>query len=147
LLDQAVLVFEYWHGFEDDQLTRDELQSWMQPLQRRFEATLERAAASGIRGLSGSCKDMLAHREALWTFVSRDVVPPTNNLAERELRPAVIWRKLSFGCQSERGLRFVERLMTVAHTARKRGKNVLDFIVRSVTSHQNGEDAPALLGA
>jgi transposase len=147
LLDCAVLVFEYWHGFENENLTREELQEWMRPLQRRFETVLERAAASGIREPSGSCKDMLAHKEALWTFVSRKGVPPTNNLAERDLRPLVIWRKLSFGCQSERGLRFVERVMTVAHTARKRGKNVLDFIVRSLAAHSNGEDAPALLAA
>jgi len=147
LLDYAALAFEYWHGFENGQLTRAELQEWMQPLQQRFEAALERAAASGIRGLSGSCRDLLAHKEALWTFVSHEGVPPTNNLAERDLRPLVIWRKLSFGCQSERGLRFVERVMTVAHTARKRGKNVLDFIVRSVTAHLEGAQAPALLAA
>lgn len=147
LLDYVVVVFEYWHGFQSGQLSRTEFQDWMRPLQRNFEAALERTAVSDTPGVSGSCADMLAHKEALWTFVSREGVPPTNNLAERDLRPLVIWRKLSFGCQSERGLRFVERIMTVAHTARKRGLNVLDFIVRSVTAHVQGDESPALLGA
>ncbi len=54
---------------------------------------------------------------------------------------------MSFGCQSERGLRFVERIMTVAQTARKQGKNLLDFIVRAVTAHERGTVPPSLLGA
>lgn len=53
----------------------------------------------------------------------RPSVEPTDNHAERELRAFVLWRKRSFGTQSERGNRFAERLMTVAHTARKQGKN------------------------
>ena len=81
LLDCAALVFEYWHGFKDGQLTRDELAIWMRPLQLRLEAVLERAAAADIARLSGSCADILAHREALWTFVSHEGVEPTNNHA------------------------------------------------------------------
>lgn len=146
LLDYTNIVFEYWHGVESGQLSRDEFQTWMLPLQRNFEAALGRAVASDIRGFSGSCADILAHKDALWTFVEREGVPPTNNQAERDLRPLVIWRKLSFGCQSKRGLRFVERIMTVAHTARKRGLDVLDFIVRSVRAHVQKDESPALLG-
>ena len=74
-------------------------------------------------------------------------VDPTNNLAERDLRSLVIWRRQCFGSQSERGLRFVERVMTVAHTLRKRSRDVLDFFERSVAAHFGGVAAPALLGA
>src|SRR5262249_40185635 len=90
-----------------------------------MEAALARAVAAGINGLSGSCADILAHKDALWTFVERADVEPTNNHAERELRAFVLWRKRSFGTQSERGNLFAERLMTVAHAARKQKKNVL----------------------
>ena len=56
-------------------------------------------------------------------------VEPTNNHAERELRAFVLWRKRSFGTRSDRGNRFAERLMSIAHTARKQARNILDFLV------------------
>ncbi len=145
LLDYAALVFEYWHGFVDGTLSRDELACWMEPLRRRFEALLARITAAGLSGCSGSCKNLRAHAPALWTFVEVANVDPTNNLAERDLRSLVIWRRLCFGSQSERGLRFVERVMTVAHTLRKRSVGVLEFIERSVAAHLSGMPAPALL--
>jgi transposase len=147
LLECTALVFEYWHGFKDGQLTRDELATWMRPLQRRFELVLERAAAAGIARLSGSCADILAHRDALWTYVTHEGVDPTNNHAERELRAFVLWRRRSFGSQSERGERFAERVMTVAHTARKRGIGVLDFMVACCSASMRGTTPPMLLAA
>ena len=60
---------------------------------------------------------------------------------------AVLWRKRSFGSQSERGERFAERVMTAVRTARKQGKNVLGFMVRSITAYIDGTTAPRLLGA
>ena len=58
-----------------------------------------------------------------------------------------LWRKRSFGSQSDRGERFAERVMTVAHTARKQGKDVLDFIVRSLTACIRGTTPPSLFAA
>lgn len=147
LLQCAAVVFDYWHGLQDGRLTRDELVVWMQPVQRQFEATLERAVAADIRRVSGSCRDMLAHRDALWTFVTHEGVEPTNNPAERELRPVVLWRKRSFGSQCKAGERFAERVMTVAHTARKQGKSVLDFLERTIVAHVEGHVAPNLVDA
>jgi transposase len=146
LLDYTSLVFEYWHGYRDGKLSRDQLEGWLRPVRQLFEATLERAVAAGIERLSGSCANILAHADALWTFVTHDGVEPTNNHAERELRAFVLWRKRCFGSQSERGDRFAERVMTVAHTARKRGKSVLDFIARSVAACVRGTTPPSLLG-
>lgn len=144
LLDYAGLVFEYWHGFEQGKLSRKELKVWMAPVRRRFEATLERVVAADLDECSGSCADILAHKAALWTFVDVPGVDPTDNLAERDLRALVIWRKLCFGSQSERGLRFVERIMTVAHTLRKRGRDVLAFLERTVAAHRAGTPVPRL---
>ncbi|MGH7337524.1 MAG: IS66 family transposase, partial [Myxococcota bacterium] len=138
LLDCAALVFEYWHGLLAGKLARDELAVWMSPVQRALEAVLARAVAAEISGVSGSCADILAHRDALWTFVTHDGVEPTNNHAERELRAFVLWRRRSFGTQSERGERFAERVMTVVHTARKHGKHVLEFLIGCCTAHYQG---------
>ena len=146
LLELTSLLFEYWHGFKEGHLTRQELQFWMRPVQRDIERALERGAAADIERLSGSCADILAHREALWTFVEHDGVEPTNNHGELELRDFVLWRKRSFGSQSERGERFAERVMTAVRTARKLGKDVLDFLVRTVKAHVHGAPLPRLLG-
>ena len=145
LLDYASLLFEYWHGLNRGELTREELIVWMRPVQLQFEALLERAVAADIPRLSGSCADILAHREALWAFVTHEDVQPTNNHAELELRPFVLWRKRSFGSQSERGERFAERVMTIVHTARKQGKDVLDFVVRCYAAYVQGTNPPSLL--
>jgi transposase len=147
LLELSALMFEYWHGFKQGLLTRRELQFWLRPVQRDIERLLERGADADIERLSGSCADILAHRDALWTFVTHEGVEPTNNHGELELRDFVLWRKRSFGSQSERGERFAERVMTAVRTARKQGKNVLDFIVGSITACIDGTSAPRLLGA
>jgi transposase len=147
LLQLSALVFEYWHGFKQGMLTRAELQLWMRPVQRDLERLLERGAAADIERLSGSCTDILEHRDALWTFVTHQGVEPTNNHGELELRDFVLWRKRSFGSQSERGERFAERVMTAVRTARKQGKSVLAFLIGSVTAHRDGTPAPRLIGA
>jgi transposase len=128
LLDYTGIIFEYWHNYKDDKLSREQLVSRMAPVRQQMEALLMRIVAADIKGVSGSCANMLAHKEALWTFVDHDGVEPTNNHAERELRAFVLWRRRSFGTQSERGNLFAERLMTIAHTARKQNKNVLAFL-------------------
>jgi transposase len=147
LLELTSVMFEYWHGFKEGVLTRQELQFWMRPVQRDIERALQRGAVANIDRMSGSCADILAHRDALWTFVTQQDVEPTNNHAELELRDFVLWRKRSFGSQSERGERFAERVMTTVRTARKQGKDVLDFVVRSLQAHLEGTAPPRLLGA
>lgn len=147
LLDLTGLVFEYWHGFRAGLLDREKLVDMMRPVREQFEAALERTVAADIPGVSGSCANMLEHRQALWTFLEHEGVEPTNNAAERALRPLVLWRKRSFGCQSQRGLRFVEHLMTVTQTARQQGKGVLDFIEAAIVARKRGTPSPALLAS
>ena len=119
----------------------------MAPVRLRVEALLERGRTLGLPHVSGSCEDILFHRRALWTFVDLDGVEPTNNHAERELRAFVLWRKRSFGTQSARGNLFAERLMTVAHTARKQHKNVLEFLTDCCTAARTGATPPSLFAA
>jgi transposase len=144
LLDCAALLFRYWHDLRDGKLDRERFRAWMEPLRAQFERVLERAVAAELREVSGSCADILEHRTALWTFVDRDDVAPTNNESERELRAFVLWRKRSFGAQSDRGNLFAERVMTVAHTARKQNKNVFAFLTATCTARLEGGVSPSL---
>lgn len=128
LLDYTGILFEYWHDYRAGKLAQATFVTWMSALGPQLEAVLARGAAAGIDGVSGSCADILDHKQALWTFITHDGVEPTNNHAEREIRAFVLWRKRSYGTQSDRGNLFAERVMTVAHTARKQNKNVLAFL-------------------
>ena len=147
LLDYTGLIFEYWTRFRQGELTRATLFERMASVRPQVEALLLRGQNAKIRGLSGSCKDMLEHREALWTFVDKAGVEPTNNHAERELRDLVLWRRRSFGTQSERGDEFAARMMTIAHTARKQGRDILAFLTACCTPRPRGATAPSLLAA
>jgi transposase len=93
------------------------------------------------------CKELVEQFKHLWTFVAVDGVEPTNNAAERALRHAVIWRKLSFGTQSAAGSRFVERLLTVIETCRRAGRNAFGWLTEAVRAHFRREAAPPLSAA
>ncbi len=147
LLEYTSLMFEYWSLFGEGQLSRAIFIERMAPVRLQVEVLLERAVGLEELGVSGSCADILEHREALWTFVEHAGVEPTNNHAERELRGLVMWRRRSFGSQSERGTRFAARMMTVAHTARKQGRQILDFLVACCSPRPEGAAAPSLLAS
>jgi transposase len=147
LLDYAGILFEYWHDYKDGKLSREKLVAWTAPVREQVEAVLQRAVDANLKGVSGSCADILLHKAALWTFLEHEGVPPTNNHAEQEIRAFVMWRKRSFGTQSERGNLFAERLMTVGHTARKQKRNVLAFLTACCQAQLNGAPAPSLFEA
>ena len=144
LLDYAALVFRYWQDHQAGKLDKKTFRAWMTPVRTQVEECLERAAAADIKKLSGSCANIVDHKEALWTFVDRNDVEPTNNHAEREPRSFVLWRRRSFGSQSDNGNLFAERVMTVAHTARKQDKNVLAFLTACCEAQLAKTDRPSL---
>lgn len=147
LLGYTGVLFEYWHDYKDGKLGAEQFRAWMTPLREQIERVLERGAKAKIARVSGSCANILEHKVALWTFVDHDGVEPTNNHAERELRAFVLWRRRSFGTQSERGNRFAERVMTVAHTARKQGRNVLEFLTETCKAKLGKAPSPSLFSA
>lgn len=147
LLDYTGIMFEYWQDYRAGRLSQTLFRAWMVPVRAQFEALLLKAVTADIEGLSGSCADILKHKDALWTFVDEDGVEPTNNHAERELRAFVLWRKRSFGTQSERGNLYAERVMTVAHTARKQKRNVLEFLTACCRAQQDKSATPSLFEA
>ena len=75
-----------------------------------------------------TCQNILDNEQSLWLFFEKPGVPPTNNLAEQQLRPLVISKKLSFGVQSERGARFIERIFSLVMSCKQQGKNPLEIL-------------------
>ena len=147
LLAQAHQMFTWWHRVRQGTLKRSTFRSYMTPLRREVERLLEAGSRCGVPKTDGTCRDILKRREALWTFVQVDGVEPTNNAAERALRPGVLWRKGSFGTQSEEGSRFVESMLTVVTTLKQQQRNVLEYLTEACEAVLRGEAAPSLLPA
>jgi transposase len=146
LLELSGLLFDMWYKVRDGTRTRPwlgrQVESW---LRNDVVVALERGCVCGCAKTAGVCAEILKVESALWTFTSVAGVEPTNNAAERALRPAVLWRKGSFGSQSEAGCRFVERLLSVSATLRKRGGRVLDYLTEALNAHRHGLPIPKLL--
>jgi transposase len=138
-------LFALWKRVRDGTLTRAEFRRRMLPVRDAVEALLLRGYLNART--HGFCRELWDHHENLWTFVEVDGVEPTNNAAERALRHAVIWRKLSFGTQSAAGSRFVERLLTVIETCRRQSRNAFAWLTEAVRAHFRREAAPPLLSA
>jgi hypothetical protein len=88
---------------------------------------------------------ILKLRQALWTCVRHEGVEPTNNAAERAIRPGGLWRQGSFGTQSAEGSRVVEVMMTVVTTLKPQHRNVLDDVTAACEAALCGQPAPSLL--
>jgi transposase len=137
-------VFHRWRWFRRGKIGRRTLQRELKPLRRRMRRVLERGAASGVKKTAGLCRRLLRLEGPMWRFATVAGLEPTNNLAERMLRRAVIWRKKSFGSQSRGGCRFVERMLSVTMTLKLRGRDVLGYLASAVAAHRQGQAAPPL---
>lgn len=140
-------LFALWHRFRIGEFDRRELLRKLVPLRARIGRLLGRGEDSPDFKAAGFCRELNKWWEALWTFTQVEGVEPTNNVSERALRPAVLWRKGSFGTDSERGSRFVERMLTVVATCRQQGLQLLDFLIAAGETALRGEPAPSLLPA
>lgn len=89
-------------------------------------------ASSNDPGVQGIQDIFRLKEQQLFHWVENPEIPCENNYAERGLRPVVISRKLSFGCQSERGMQTREILMTILHTAKCRGYNPAEFLEKAL---------------
>ena len=103
LVDTTDVLFQTYRAVAEGSISRRVFRERMAPVRVQIETLLQKAVDADIARLSGSCRDILEHKEALWRFVYRSDVEPTNNHAERELRAFVLWRKRSFGTQSVTG--------------------------------------------
>ena len=138
-------VFTLWWDFRQRAISREALVTQLEPLADELRVALERGSGCAEPKVSAFCDNLLTLYPALWIFAGVEGVEPTNNHAERVLRMGVLWRKNAFGCHSESGCRFVERILTVVQTLRLQKRSVLDFLVESVIAHRSGTLAPALV--
>lgn len=145
LRSHARQMFHWWHRVRDGTLSRSSFRRSMTPLRREVERLLEAGSRCGVPKTEGVCRDVLKRRQALWTFVHLEGVEPTNNAAERAIRPGVLWRKGSFGTQSVQGSRVVEAMMTVVATLKQQHRNPLDYLTTACEAALRGETAPSLL--
>jgi len=145
LLEQVETMFGLWHRVHDGTLSRCDFQTAMQPIQARVRDLLGEGAALTCDKTRRTCGNILKLEVALWTFVRVEGVEPTNNSAERRLRRAVLWRRRSFGTQSEDGSHFVERVLTAVTTLRQQKRDVLDYLTVACAAAMRGDKAPSLL--
>jgi transposase len=145
LLAQAHQMFAWWHRVREGTLKRSTFRSYMTPLRHEVERLLAAGSQCEVAKTAGTCQEILKWRQALWTFVQVEGVEPTNNTAERSIRPGVQWRKGSYGTQSEAGSRYVESMMTVVATLKQQKRHVLAYLVAAHKAALRGETAPSLL--
>ena len=153
LLAQARCLFQLWHRVRDGTLTRAAFAVAVVEMRAHIQQWLAEGAAYGVtRGeksararTARTCRELLKVERALWLFVCVEGVEPTNNAAERALRPAVIWRRTSLGTQSADGSQFVARMLTVVLTLRSQQRNVLAYLTTACAAARHGWPAPSLL--
>lgn len=153
LLQRERRLFRWWHRVRDGTMSRQQLVLAVKSLRAGFKAELETAAALPISHQEKSplaktvrtAQKLLNIETALWTFVFVEGVEPTNNLAEQALRGAVIWRRTSFGSQSQAGSEFVSRILTVVTSLKAQQRNSLDYLTEACRTKRLGLPAPSLL--
>jgi transposase len=145
-LEIAARLFSAWHEFQQDG-DRARLLAQTEPLRAELKQLLERHAGKSPKHKRsrGLARNQLKVWPALSTFTQIEGVEPTNNRAERGLRGAVIYRKLSPGSQSERGEQTIERLLSASLTYRLQHRSLFAYLTHVLTAHARGDPIPSLI--
>ena len=138
-------VFWAWEVYQHTG-ERRELKRTIRQLQRTYKPIIRGYAAKRARNkrCRGMARNLLKAWPALWTFAAHRGVEPTNNHAERALRGAVIYRKLSLGSQSEAGERRIERLLSAHTTCRLQRRSLFVYLADVLTARARGDPVPLL---
>ncbi len=145
LLAQVEQLFHQWHRVRDGTLSRADFQAEVKPIRACVVERLCEGMTLSHQQTRRTCENILKLEAALWTFVCVEGVEPTNNAAERPLRRAVLWRRRSFGTQSEAGSQFVARILTPVTTLRQQKRDVLDYLTDTCAALIRGDKPPSLL--
>jgi len=153
LLAQQKALFELWYQVRDGTLSRPDFAELAQPIRIKLKALLEEGGNYAIGPKEKTplaktvrtCRQLLLVEPALWTFVTVPGVEPTNNSAERALRPGVIWKRISFGAESQAGSEFVARILTTVASLTRQQRDVLDFLTQAYRSARFCQAPPSLL--
>ena len=97
----------------------------------RLKEILEDAHANGSDTFSRFAERLLNQFNKLFLFTRYPEVECTNNAAERTLRHIVLWRKTSYGTQSNEGSRFLERAVSIWMTLKKQSRKVMPYFLQA----------------
>ena len=138
-------VFWAWEVYRNTG-DRRALQLTVRRLQREYKPIIGGYAAKSARNrhCRGMARNLLKAWPALWTFAKHPGVEPTNNHAERALRSAVIYRKLSLGSQSEDGELRTARLFSAHTTCRLQRRSLFAYLTDALAAHARGDPVPLL---
>lgn len=140
LLENEGKLFKIWHEFKSEQISREELLKKAKPIRQRVGELLEQGSYTAPElKASRMCKNLLKNFYALWTFLETEGVEPTNNHAERSLRPSVIWRKKYFCTRSDYGSQYVARSASIQATCKLQGKSSFNFLCEVMHNHFSGK--------
>lgn len=138
-------VTELWHSFRAGQIARATLQKRLSMVRQTMKRLLKTGLTASVKRIGKFCGALLKLEPAMWTFARVEGIEPTNNHAERMLRPAVCWRKTSLGSHSLGGCAFVERMLTVVQTLHLRGQSVMNYLTQAIQAWRRRQPAPALV--
>ncbi len=145
LMRERNRFFKWYHRVREGTLSREQFEKRMRGVERRVGQLLREAALRAEKKTAGMAREILQWEKCLWTFVDVPGLEPTNNFGERCIRHAVMYRKTSFGTQSEEGSRFVERIFTATASLKLQGRDVLSFLTETLAAHRRGLRGPSLL--
>ena len=149
---EARQMFRKWHLFKRWKVSEEKkgkkismtvLESQMEGIRQRIKALLEEGAKQGVP----KCGPILKVEPRLWVFTREEGIEPTNNEAERNIRPAVLWKKNSYGVESDRGARYVESMLSIWATSRRNEVNPVKFLRELVYSSRANTPAPSIFSA
>ena len=137
-------LLRFHRQFRLGEMSEAELMMRMRMLKARYGRLLDQALCTGDKKTVSMAKDLNRQWVALWGYLGEEGAEPTNNAGERRIRPAVLWRKGSFGTQSTIGQRFVERMMTLSATANQIGANLFGYLDMALGNNLLGQVIPSL---
>lgn len=145
MLSEIGRMFRLWYAFKQGSMDRRTLVRKSVPIRARMSNCLQTYELSSDPDVARTARGLLTHWNRLFTFLEHEGVEPTNNSAERGIRPAVQWRKICFGNQSETGQLLTARLLTVTRSCFLQNKSSFEFLVESISAYRLALTTPSLV--
>ena len=137
-------IFIWWHMFRDREIDRKCLRAGTAVILARFKRNFLALTKTNDKKAKTFGSALIENWSRLWTFLRVENLQPTNNIAERALRPLVILKRIFQRLPSQRGREFFERVYSAGATARIRSVQLFEWLIRALNAYRLGEPAPAL---
>ena len=134
-----------WYRYKKGEISRAELVKKTWPIRNAIKRSLQEYVDSEEKCVRTLANNLLKRFNVLFTFIFHERVEPTNNIAERGIRPAVQWRKICFGNRSDNGAVITSRLLTITRTCWFQNRNPLEFLVEAISAYRAGKAVPSLI--